>query len=71
LSSSNENIQTMMEAISERLNVVNKGLFDHEDFNTDCLDDLRDVHKMIMMKQTFSISEREAILDELRKMRKK
>jgi uncharacterized protein YfkK (UPF0435 family) len=71
LSSSKQTIETMMDAISERLQVVNRGLFNAEDFDSNCVDDLQDIHHMIMKKQTFSISERDAILTELSKMRKK
>jgi uncharacterized protein YfkK (UPF0435 family) len=71
LDSTKESIKTLVDAISEKLQVVNRGLFDPEDFSEDCLEDLQDIHKMIMMKATVSISEKEAILTELSKMRKK
>jgi uncharacterized protein YfkK (UPF0435 family) len=71
LGSTKESIEELVNAISEKLQVVNRGLFDPEDFNENCLEDLQDIHKMIMMKATVSISEKEAILTELSKMRKK
>ncbi|WP_158217550.1 DUF1128 family protein [Lottiidibacillus patelloidae] len=71
MGSTKESIEVLVNAISEKLQVVNRGLFDPEDFNESCLEDLQDIHKMIMMKSTVSISEKEAILTELSKMRKK
>jgi uncharacterized protein YfkK (UPF0435 family) len=68
---SRENIELMITSIKERLNVANSGAMRPESFDTDNYPDLVDIYEMIMSKTTFSISEIDAIVSELGKLRKK
>jgi len=65
-----ENIDYMVTAIKEKLNVVNAGAIKSEDFNEQMYEDLQDLYEMVIKKDRFSPSEMNAIIDELRSLRK-
>ncbi len=69
--SSRENIEFMITNIKEKLQVVNGGAMRAESFDTDNYEDLVDIYEMIMNKKSFSVSEIDAIVSELGRLRKK
>lgn len=68
---SRENIEMIITNIKEKLQVVNGGAMRPESFDTDSYEDLVDIYEMIMGKTSFSVSEIDAIITELGKLRKK
>lgn len=62
---STENIAFMVEAIKEKLRMVNAGAVRPENFNTEMYEDLLDIYNHVMKRETFSISEMQAITEEL------
>lgn len=68
---SRENIEMIITNIKDKLHVVNGGAMRPESFDTDHYEDLVDIYEMIMSKTSFSVSEIDAIISELGKLRKK
>ncbi|OIJ13196.1 hypothetical protein BKP37_11875 [Anaerobacillus alkalilacustris] len=68
---SRDNIEFMISNIKEKMQVVNGGALRPESFDTDHYEDLVDIYEMIMSKKSFSVSEIDAIVSELGKLRKK
>lgn len=68
---SRQNIDFIITNIKEKLHVVNSGAMRPESFDTDSYEDLVDIYEMIMSKKSFSVSEIDAIVSELGKLRKK
>lgn len=64
------NKNEMLEAIEERLNVVNKGLFNPDDFKDDYLEEITEFYKMVTARGDISPREQSAIIEELSKLRK-
>jgi uncharacterized protein YfkK (UPF0435 family) len=65
-----ENIEFMIEEIKNKLRVVNAAAIKPSHFNDEQYEDLKDIYDMVMRKNTFSISEMEAIVTELGSLRK-
>ncbi|MFC4617314.1 DUF1128 domain-containing protein [Camelliibacillus cellulosilyticus] len=65
------NIELMLEAIKERLQLVNRDVLKASAFSVDCYEDLHDIYKLVNKKKSFSIFEMEGILDELKALRKR
>ncbi|PEE42481.1 DUF1128 domain-containing protein [Bacillus pseudomycoides] len=68
---SQENVEYMVEAIKEKLRMVNAGAMRAESFNQEMYEDLRDIYDHVMKRETFSISEMQAITEELGTLIKK
>ncbi|KMJ55610.1 DUF1128 domain-containing protein [Alkalihalophilus sp. As8PL] len=68
---SRDNIEFMIEEIKRKLQIVNAGALNAKSFDTDQYEDLRDIYEMIIKKDSFSVSELDAIVSELGKMRKR
>ncbi|PEY42266.1 hypothetical protein CN354_04035 [Bacillus cereus] len=68
---SQENVEYMVEAIKEKLRMVNAGAMRAESFNEAMYEDLRDIYDHVMKRETFSISEMQAITEELGMLIKK
>ncbi|ENQ3107610.1 Uncharacterized protein YfkK, UPF0435 family [Bacillus sp. 491mf] len=66
-----ENVEYMVEAIKEKLRMVNAGAMRAENFNENMYEDLREIYEHVMKRDTFSISEMEAITEELGTLIKK
>jgi uncharacterized protein YfkK (UPF0435 family) len=66
-----ENVEYMVEAIKEKLRMVNSGAVRASNFNEEMYEELRDIYELVMKKDTFSISEMEAIAAELGSLTKK
>lgn len=62
---SEENVEYMVEAIKEKLRMVNAGAMRAASFNEEMYEDLRDIYEHVMKRETFSISEMQAITEEL------
>ncbi|WP_227935780.1 DUF1128 domain-containing protein [Alkalihalobacillus deserti] len=65
-----DNIEYMLEAIKSKLQIVNAAALNAKSFDTDQYEDLRDIYQMIERKSSFSVSELDAIVTELGKLRK-
>jgi uncharacterized protein YfkK (UPF0435 family) len=65
-----ENIEYMIEAIKQKLRIVNVGAVKSTDFNEEMYEDLKDIYDMVMRKTNFSVSELDAIASELGNLRK-
>ncbi|TWI55127.1 DUF1128 domain-containing protein [Halalkalibacter nanhaiisediminis] len=65
-----ENIEFMLEEIKKKLQIVNAGALNSKSFDTDQYEDLRDIYEMIKKKNSFSVSELDAIVSELGRLRK-
>jgi uncharacterized protein YfkK (UPF0435 family) len=68
---SSENIEFIVNAIVKQLAVVNASILQPEDFNLESYEDLLDIYYMIQKKGKLTISELDAILVDLGKLRKK
>ncbi|MGO4887813.1 DUF1128 domain-containing protein [Anaerobacillus sp. MEB173] len=68
---SKENIEYMIEKIKDKLQVVNGGAIRAESFDTEEYEELKDIYEMIIKKQSFSVSEIDAIITEIGKLRKR
>ncbi|HSH24267.1 MAG TPA: DUF1128 domain-containing protein [Massilibacterium sp.] len=67
---SQENVEKMIEIIQDKLQMVNRAVLQPSDIDLQFYDDLVDVYEMIIKKDSFSVSEINAIIDELRTFRK-
>lgn len=65
-----ENIAYMVEEIKTKLKVVTAASIKAEHFDADKYEDIKDIYDLIKSKNHFSISEIEAICDELKNMKK-
>lgn len=66
-----ENISYMLDVIKKKLQLVNQDILKPEAFSTDHYEELFDIYQLVNRQSSFSIREMEAILDELRTIRKK
>ncbi len=69
--SSSENIEHMVSYIKEKLRVANVGAIKPTHFDENLYEDLKDIYEMVKRKDNFSISEIQAIAEELGNLRKK
>ncbi|MGV3489392.1 MAG: DUF1128 domain-containing protein [Tuberibacillus sp.] len=67
---SEENIYKMLEEIKDKLQLVNRDVLKADSISPDRYNDLYDLYKLIIKKNTFSVLEMEGILDELKGLRK-
>ncbi|WP_088105063.1 DUF1128 domain-containing protein [Halalkalibacter urbisdiaboli] len=67
---SRDNIEYMIERIKDKLQIVNAGALNAKSFDTEQYEELRDIYEMIQKKQSFSVSELDAIVSELGRLRK-
>jgi uncharacterized protein YfkK (UPF0435 family) len=66
-----ENIDHMVNFIKEKLRVANVGAIKSSHFDENFYDELKDIYEMVKKKQQFSISEIQALAEELGNLRKK
>lgn len=64
-----ENAEFMIEAIKKKLRMASAAAFKATHFNMELYEDLKDIYDMVMSKNSFSISEIEAITLELGRLR--
>ncbi|MCM3759416.1 DUF1128 domain-containing protein [Alkalihalobacillus oceani] len=67
---SRENIEFMLEEMKNKLQIVNAGALNAKSYDTDQYEDLRDIYELVEKKQSFSVSELDAIVSELGRLRK-
>jgi uncharacterized protein YfkK (UPF0435 family) len=65
-----ENIELMVNEISQKLRLLNVGIIKAIHFNEDSYDDLKDLYHLVKSKDNFSISEMQAIAEELGNLKK-
>ncbi len=68
--STNQTLASLLETLQSRLNVVNEGLFNPEDFDPEKLDDLAALVNFIKSRAHLSLQENEAVVAELKTLRK-
>ncbi len=59
----------MLNEIESKLNVVNKGLFNPEDFSDEKVGEIEEIHGMVTGRSTITAIEQSAIIEELSKIR--
>ncbi len=67
---SSENVEYMVEAIKEKLRILNFGAVKASHFDEEMYEDLKYLYDMVMRKTSFSPSEMQAIAEELGSLRK-
>lgn len=65
-----ENAERMIEAIKTKLRVATGAAIKASHFDYDKYDDLVDIYELVMSKNQFSVSEMDAIVMELGRLRK-
>lgn len=63
-------VQFMLEEIKNRLKMATMAAIKPDHFNVDHYEDVRDLYEFVITKSTFSITEMEAIVDELGRIKK-
>lgn len=64
------NVEYMVEAIKSKLRMASGAAMQASNFDADKYEDLKDIYDMVSSKERFSISEVEAIVSELGRLRK-
>lgn len=60
----------MLKELEDALNVVNKGVFNPEDFDDSKTDQIGEIHEMVTSRSQVTAIEQSAIIEELSKLRK-
>ncbi|MCK1994023.1 DUF1128 domain-containing protein [Peribacillus muralis] len=66
-----ESVEFMVDAIKDKLKVMNFGAIKSTHFDIDMYEELHDIYQMVMKKTNFSVREMEAIAEELGRLRNK
>ncbi|GIO11260.1 hypothetical protein J19TS2_08150 [Cohnella xylanilytica] len=64
-----ENVEFMIEAIKTKLRMASGAAMQASHFQVDRYEDIKDIYDMVNSKERFSISEVEALVSELGKLR--
>ncbi len=64
-----ENVAFMIEAIKTKLKMASAAAMQASNFNMGSYEDIRDIYEIVASKDKFSISEVEALVSELGKLR--
>lgn len=65
-----ESLVSLLDTLQSKLNVVNDGLFNPEDFDPEKIDELQALVHFIQSRDHLSLQENEAVISELRALRK-
>ncbi|MFL1674962.1 DUF1128 domain-containing protein [Paenibacillus dendritiformis] len=65
-----QNVELMIEAIKERLKMATAAAMQPSAFSVEQYDDIKDVYDIVMSKSSYSISEMEALVSELGRLRR-
>jgi uncharacterized protein YfkK (UPF0435 family) len=65
-----ENIEFMVSEISQKLKVLNVGVLKPAHFSEEAYGELKDIYMLVKSKTNFSISEMQAIVEELGSIKK-
>ncbi|MCR8846300.1 DUF1128 domain-containing protein [Paenibacillus sp. SC116] len=63
-------VEMMIEAIKERLKMATAAAMQASAFSVDQYEDIKDIYEIVISKPNFSISEIEALVQELGKLRR-
>ncbi|MFK9117439.1 DUF1128 domain-containing protein [Peribacillus castrilensis] len=66
-----KSVEFMIEAIKDKLKVMNFGAIKSTHFDIEMYEELHDIYTMVMKKTNFSVREMEAIAEELGRLRNK
>ncbi|THF77510.1 DUF1128 domain-containing protein [Cohnella fermenti] len=69
LKPSQENVEFMIEGIKTKLRMASAAAMQASSFHVDKYEDIKDIYDMVSSKDKFSISEVEALVSELGKLR--
>ncbi|KKC47568.1 DUF1128 domain-containing protein [Paenibacillus sp. D9] len=64
-----ENVEFMIEAIKTKLKMATAAAMQASSFGPGCYEDIRELYEIVSSKSNFSISEVEALVSELGKLR--
>ena len=62
--------EQMLKEIEDKLNVVNKGLFQPDDFDESNMEEIEEIHQMVISRPKITANEQSAIIQEISKLRK-
>jgi len=62
-------IEQMIEAILDKLNIINKGVIKAEQFDGSKNEDLKEIYEFVMKRDSLSLAEVDAIVDELKSLK--
>nr|WP_114571108.1 DUF1128 family protein [Exiguobacterium flavidum] len=62
-------IEQMIEAILDKLNIINKGVIKAEQFDGSKSEDLEEIYSFVMMRDSLTLAEVDAIIDELKALK--
>ena len=65
-----ENVEFIIEKIKEKLKVMNLGAIKPSHFDEEMYEELLEIYELVMKKDTFSLNEMTAIVEELGNLRK-
>jgi uncharacterized protein YfkK (UPF0435 family) len=65
-----ENVEYMVDAIKDKLRMMNMGAVKSSHFNVEMYEELKFLYDLVMKKNSFSPSEMEAIAEELGNLKK-
>ena len=66
-----ENLALILNDLADRLSVVNRSIMDVEDYDLSKYEEIKFLYEMIVQKGNLSVSETQAFIEELSKVRKK
>jgi uncharacterized protein YfkK (UPF0435 family) len=66
-----ENLALILNDLADRLSVVNRSIMDVEDYDMSKYEEIKFLYDMIVKKGNLSVSETQAFIEELSKVRKK
>ncbi|WP_026906089.1 DUF1128 domain-containing protein [Paucisalibacillus globulus] len=66
-----ENLALLLNDLADRLSVVNRSIMDAEDYDLTKYEEIKFLYDMIVQKGKLSVSETQAFIEELSKVRKK
>lgn len=66
-----EQVEVMIEAIKSRLNMATAQAMQASAFSVEQYEDIKEIYEIVMDKTKFSISEMEALVSELGKLRRR
>ncbi|MDR7074535.1 DUF1128 domain-containing protein [Fictibacillus barbaricus] len=66
-----ENMSYMIESLKKKLQIVNSGIIQPEDYELNKYEDVKELYEMVMKMPSFSIRDMESIVEELASLKKK
>jgi uncharacterized protein YfkK (UPF0435 family) len=66
-----ENLSYMIESLKKKLQIVNSGIIQPEDYELNKYEDIKELYDMVMKMPSFSIRDMESIVEELASLKQK